>query len=77
MSEAPHPLFLRRFKTGAERRETAVCALLFEPTEGLTVATARLAWSSLMGSRLRELARAALDTAGRKASRCPTPLCGL
>lgn len=62
MSDAPRPMFLKRFAKGAKRPETAACALLFDPQAPLPVATIRLSWSALMAGRLRELARAGAES---------------
>jgi hypothetical protein len=63
MCDAPRPQFFQAVKgSRAERRQTVACALLFDPTEPLDVASTRLTWSSLMGGRLREIARAAAET---------------
>ena len=62
MSDAPQPLYFGRVQTKSKHRQAEVCALLFEPQAPVPVATTRLSWSGLMGSRFRELARAALDT---------------
>lgn len=69
MSDATQPQFFRLIKGSSKGRiETALSALMLDPQAPLEVATARLSWSPLLGSRLREIARLAADT-GKPAGR--------
>jgi len=71
MPDAPPPRFFR-FVKGSRRDglETAPCALLVDPRSPLVVTTTRLGWSSVLGGRLREIARAAIET-GRPDGKLP------
>jgi hypothetical protein len=72
MSDTPKPQFFRFIAGGRkEGLETVPCALLLDPQTSVEVATARLTWSTLLGSRLREIARSASESGKPEAQSLP------